>query len=235
VVAPLAFLFPWENENSIAFVLWGLFFMSLAYKSDYGLGLLVLGTIAFNGSEGGVLAMLAGLLAWAVSRRPRVFWPAFSLAGAVGGAIIIDKYASASHSFWGRLEIYQSAWRGFLQSPVWGNGLHSFYAVLSNDGSRTLGQHNLILSLMWETGLIGLVIGLWLVISLARPGAPAWALAWLVAFTTHAMVDNPLQHSFLVGAVLMLILAGCYGQKQIHLFANPEPVSAGHSGAAVQP
>jgi hypothetical protein len=231
IVTPLAFLLPWENGNSLAFVLWGLFFMSLAYKADYRLGFLTLGIIAFNGSEGGVLAMLAGLLAWAAGRRPGMFWPAFSLAGIVGGAIIIDKYAS--HSLWNRLEIYQSAWSGFLQSPWWGNGLHSFYTVLSN-GSQTLGQHNLVLWLLWETGLIGLVIGLWLVISLARPGAPAWALAWLVAFATHAMVDNPLQHSFLVGAVLMLILAGCYGQKQAYLFANPEPMSVGHSGAAVQ-
>jgi len=234
IVTPLALLFPWENGNSLAFVLWGLFFMSLAYKADYRLGFLTLGIIAFNGSEGGVLAMLAGLLAWAAGRRPGIFWPAFSLAGIVGGAIIIDKYASASYSFWGRLEIYQSAWSGFLQSPWWGNGLHSFYTVLSN-GSQILGQHNLVLWLLWETGLIGLVIGLWLVISLARSTVPAWTLAWLTAFAAHAMVDNPLQHSFLVGAVLMLILAGCYGQKQIYLFANPELVSAGHSGAAVQP
>ena len=49
-----------------------------------------------------------------------------------------------------RYVLYQEAWKGFLNSPVWGNGVAAFH-------NYEIYPHNLFLQMMYETGLLMII------------------------------------------------------------------------------
>lgn len=67
-----------------------------------------------------------------------------------------------------RIEIFQIAWHQFLSSPVWGIGIGNFKMYLGASPIPIEYAHNLFFELLAETGLIGLLLYLFPVISALR-------------------------------------------------------------------
>lgn len=181
-----------------------------------------------------VLSLPAGLLVLALA-EPRLRRPVLALIAVV--ALVVLPFLSTPRlaglfdwdsgtTFW-RLQLWQSAWRMFLDHPWLGVGPDNFlYAYRSRYVLPTAWQelnlshpHNLFLDLLTRVGLFGAVPGLWmLALTLARgwrllrrgsdPERPLYLglYAGLVAGLAHGLIDNSLFLPDL--AVLTLLVVG---------------------------
>lgn len=222
VIFPLATFWQWENGNSLTMIIWGLYWLGLGLGDGRNnLGFAVLAGVALisNQSEGGMLAVLAGAAAWAWLRWPqhrrRLVWalaPGLIIAWLVMLTIKINDFGS----FWLRTEAYNVAWAGITRSPLIGHGLNTFDLMIGD--WHAIDPHNLILSVLWETGLVGLLVSAWLVYRLiASHQFEPWSAAWLVTFASHSMVDLPLFASFFTAVILFVILGGLPCREKITL------------------
>jgi O-antigen ligase len=57
-----------------------------------------------------------------------------------------------------RVELWSLGWRSFSQSPVFGNGLGSFYVMAATRGIRFSSMHNFYLFILNELGLVGFML-----------------------------------------------------------------------------
>ena len=217
VIIPLAVIAPWENENSMAMLIWGLYWAGLGNRFSWPYTVLAGGALLSTHSEGGLLAMLAGGAIWAWLR-----WPAYRrwLAGGIIAGLGLSWLAMLAikvgdvGSFWLRVWAYEYAWAGFTHSPIIGNGLNTYEVLISY--WLAIDPHNLLLTILWETGLVGLAISLWLVYRLlALHDISGWVAAWLVTFLSHSMVDLPLFASFFTAVTLFMILGGLPCKEKI--------------------
>ncbi|MCS7038334.1 MAG: O-antigen ligase family protein [Caldilineales bacterium] len=188
----------------------------------YAVALPVVGAAAFLTFSRGLLlfSLPAGLLVLALAEK-RLRRPVLALVGVAALAILpfittprlvgLFDWESGT-TFW-RLQLWQSAWRMFLDHPWLGVGPDNFlYAYRSRYVLPTAWQelnlshpHNLFLDLLTRVGLFGAVPGLWM-LALALPRG--WALlrrwadpervlylglyAGLVAGLAHGLIDNSL-------------------------------------------
>jgi len=213
VIFPWIIFWPWENGNSLAFVIWGLFWLGGGGPAWSGLAAIALATTR---SEGGILAVAIGAAAWAWLRWPqRREWLAGPIVAGlwgIGAAVVFSKLNSAP-SFWYRVQAYGLAVAGFVRAPLIGHGLGTFDFLLPRSGPgqwHAIDPHNLLLNTLWETGLVGLCAGIYLVFRLEQGHNKfePWIVAWLVTFASHSMVDLPLYSSVFAAVTLFLILGG---------------------------
>ncbi len=68
--------------------------------------------------------------------------------------------------------IWPKAWEAFLSSPIYGAGLGNDYTVTSpvktHQGYHVYSTHNDYLTILVETGMIGLILYIWLIISIFK-------------------------------------------------------------------
>ena len=203
----------------------------------------VLGTcgLILSGARGGVVALAAGLVVLFPLGRLRAMIPAASalvvLVGlAVGlaswlgreertlqSAFFVQSVADPSLAM--RSDIWGRTWRVILDHPVTGTGLGTFplaYATYDREGEwlGTLQAHNDYLQLISDTGLVGLVLLVWLMAAALRhallpalrpsTGRAPWTTIALAAAVFAMLVHSVIEFNFQIPAVaaLFAVLSG---------------------------
>ncbi|HVQ35459.1 MAG TPA: O-antigen ligase family protein [Candidatus Bathyarchaeia archaeon] len=204
---------------------------------------IVLGTcgLILSGSRGGPIALAAGLLVLLPLRRLRALVPAaialVVLAGlALGLASWLGReertlqsaffvQSGTDPSLAMRSDIWGRTWRVIVDHPLTGTGLGTFpwaYATYDREGEwlGTLQAHNDYLQLISDTGLIGLVLLVWLIVAALRRGflpalRPAtgrapWTTIALAAAVFAMIVHSVIEFNFQIPAVaaLFAVLSG---------------------------
>ena len=186
-------------------------------------------------TRGSWLALAAGLAVTALMVDPRWMWAFVGLSGAFlavvpGGFHRLVSAFSLEGTASFRLRLWAITGQIIARHPWVGVGIGRFYdafrevSLLRPDlatGYLTYGAHNSYYALMAETGVLGGLAFLWVVITVARMGlfyAPrmrddrrafltnAALTAGLIAFAINAMTSNAFQHPR--GAIFFWVLAG---------------------------
>ncbi len=170
-------------------------------------------------SRGGYVALAAIALGLALTHRRRVWLVA---ATAVAGLLLSRvpliqsriahelNFADPYNSIAGRLPLWRSTLRMLRDHPVFGGGLSGFaksvapYWTGEYAGKGLIYPHNLLLNFWTETGLLGVVAFVWILIQGFivswrgwRWADPAWrpvclgVLLALVGMVVHGLVDVP--------------------------------------------
>lgn len=204
---------PPEADRGAWWAIWGTYI---------GLGAAAL---ILSGSRGAWIGMGAAVafIGWALFFQ-HVHVGRAALIGAVvvvaAGAVLITLRGDA-----GRLNIYEAAAAAFLQNPLTGGGLFSFkfWEPIGDNLFRLhIQAHNLPLHIATELGLIGLAA---FALSVYRFGVTGWshwkaappvqkpilkgALAGLVGFTAHQMVDVPAMTPAVALTLIVVLAVAC--------------------------
>jgi O-antigen ligase len=186
----------------------------------------------------------------------------FVLGGMVAGALLVGltkadsiigiqregSFGEGRQSAYLRTSFTYVSWQMFLDRPIWGCGFGQFpiekYPYLADRSTemnlediRTLSHHNTLLSLLTETGIMGLGLFLSLLACWARdawrlwrsPVTPPWASAHAVLFLTalgvyavqllfHELTYSPMENS------IVFFLAGIASGLRSLSVAAPKPV-----------
>ena len=197
----------------------------------------------YSGSRGGALALAVGLAVWMAlliyrsKRRSRLMLIFLVLLGLLCPLLLLsgnllDRLAATSSDLargYPKLALWQQAWMIFLRFPIFGIGWDSFRPAFSHfknfAGDLTFYHaENEYLQFLVETGLLGLVAGVALLLHFSRraltlalrvrcaePEAAFGALAGLAAFATLAGVDfvTQIPSTALLAAALAGFVIGC--------------------------
>jgi hypothetical protein len=106
--------------------------------------------------------------------------------------------AGSTSSVTGRFEVARLALNGWLHRPVFGNGTGSYVYVLGPASGGWIG--NLPLHILFDTGIVGLLLLLMALVAAARPAFRALGSAAATWETTHYVLFG------LVGAGLALLV-----------------------------
>ena len=167
-------------------------------------------------------AWLAGRCDQAKAKR----WPLWLLgllitilaAGLGGGLIFADDLLDARGALWA------AAWQTWLNSPLWGSGPFTFGTQLMLHESTPPHiiyphAHNYLLNTAAETGLLGLITSVWVMIALGMALLRTWqgasrahrslmagTVGSLLGFASHSLADN---HVILpsIGLIVIVTLA----------------------------
>lgn len=218
----------------------------------YGLAGALMGiTILLSFSRGGILlgvpsALLVIFWCWQVAngRRTLPYLILFALLGVVAfvGALQIPQLAGRldPQSMTGvfRINLWRSSLNMIAEHPVWGVGLDNFlyeyrgrYIMDSAWQEPNLNHpHNLVLDFATRLGLLGLLVGGWmlwangrLAYHLTKTASPIWLpvavglLAALADIVAHGLVDHSF---FLVDLAFVFMLLLAVGQRIQELRRN---------------
>jgi len=191
-VAYFAFvLFSGGNTNIQAMNIWLLFFLS-SERSVLWSGAAI-SSLFITGSEGGIVAMIAGLIV------ERWGWRWLAPVGGIG-LVLVTWLKGNDHSVLDRLTMW-----GRVVSDFSFFG-HGFGVYQSGDWHQS---HNLAMETAQIAGWPGLLaliaIAIW--VTRRRNYLTDWS-GLLAAFAVHSLVDNP--HYGVPGAVIALILGNIY-------------------------
>ncbi len=161
---------------------------------------------------------------WAVA------WLGLGIGGGLAGMVwlLAQQARHPSHGqLSSRLVYWSTAWRAFLNSPIWGNGPGTyghFYLQFNSvpTGAIYVHAHNYWLNTAAESGLIGVIAAAWLALTIAIALANAWrqtgsehrwlmvgAVGGLISLLPQNMVDLPVDMptiSLMIAVVLALAL-----------------------------
>jgi len=182
--------------------------------------IIMIGAIYFSGSRGGILAVLAGLLAIIFYLLQRKFTQSAKLVKIAAAIIVVlalfflwqvakpdfsahsGRVASSNNTRW---EIWQSSWQIIKSHPIFGIGLGNFqnYFIANFQDKpgyqlyiidKAYSPHNLYLALYLNLGLLGLAAFLWLLYLFfqSRKEVFLWpAICAMVAILAYGLVDTP--------------------------------------------
>lgn len=108
-------------------------------------------------------------------------------------------HAGSTSSFTGRITIAKLAIKGWLHRPIFGNGTGSYVYIFGAAAGGWIG--NIELHALFDTGIVGLLLLLVVLVAAARPAIRALRLPVLAWETTHYVLFG------LVAAALALIVA----------------------------
>jgi O-antigen ligase len=215
--------FVWLGVNEVAafyaayvFVLIGVFFFIKDKRWKIGLGWLIFISfycILFTFSRGAYIAVVAGLLFIAFTRKRWLFIPLiflFLLWHTVLPQTVIERIQFSEHgegtldnSAGTRLMIWQTAMSMFSQNPIFGSGFN----ILKDIG--LMDTHNIYVKFLAEQGIIGLFIFLSIMFLAVRR---AWRL--------HKRAQDPflkgLSFGF-CGCVFAFMIGNFFGERWIHI------------------
>jgi len=221
---PVIIIYPYHplsNGNTLAMWVWSVLFFASppADKKEWDALLWILGIITMftTHSEGGVLAIAAGILAI------KYGWRGLAIT-AIPGAIVIAVKTIVRHKLDVRADMLAYVGESCLRQPL-GHGLGSFEWF----APRPLGHpdvfmalpyqfplrpwggwhaHNLIADVGYMLGIGGLAALALLIIAVCRSDKPRWTTGFLVAFFVHSLFDGPIWY----GSGLLLFLT----LKEVH-------------------
>lgn len=201
--------------NFLAFMLaLGSLICVLLYRK-YILGFLCMAAAILTTSRTPLIAVFIWFFYVAVSARARLLL--VPIVFGIGGAafyVILEGYGSSEFIarllvFSDREEVYGSAWRLFLESPILGHG-----GVLLDDSVGNLGAasfHNSYLDILVRHGLLGFLFFLILIaprIDRYRGGASGALLALAGFFIASSFFQNFLKHPHLI--MIYSVLLSCF-------------------------
>lgn len=122
-----------------------------------------------------------------------------------------------------RLALYTGSLQLLKQSPVFGTGLAGFgsaYERVRPEGytEKLIYPHNIVLNFWLETGLLGLLAILWIMITVIRkyPALDAGVTAALLAMVIHGLVDVPYFKNDLAMLTWIILAAAAWHIKETH-------------------
>jgi putative inorganic carbon (HCO3(-)) transporter len=186
----------------------------------FGAVFVVIGVVitALSFSRGGYLALAAVVAALALSHRRRLILLGLAAVALVGLAlippirhrIVIETENVYGNTVQSRIDLWNAAIKLIEHRPLFGAGLSGFqqrvapYLVNFHSSALFIDPHNIVLNFWVETGLLGLIAFVWLMVvgfTLNwrgwRSGPPDWQLLHLgilvalIAVIVHGMVDVP--------------------------------------------
>ena len=132
-----------------------------AFRIVIGVGMAILAVaMLWSGSRGSLLAVVLGtVLVLGLRRAWRTLIALLLIIVAAAAAIVVFmpgilSRVSNSDLTSGRVEIYESMIRNWLQRPVLGTGFRTAQLLPGNEG---LAGHNIFLSVLTETGVLGFI------------------------------------------------------------------------------
>lgn len=158
-----------------------------------------------------------------IGRAPGLVAAAVALVGAVVfGPILLTRLAGGDA---GRFELWDAAWSIFTAHPLTGagpgawQGLRALTPISQTNLAVLFTAHDSVLQILAEIGIVGLLAAVWLVAAIAFVG---WrsvraaaerdervlrgiALATLVAFAVHSLVDTQMHVPAVVLLVFLLV------------------------------
>lgn len=214
---PLAIIFGNQmgNTNVLAMGIWALVFLNRE-RSAHWLLLACVAMVATQ-SEGGIIALGAGLLVETGNRKVMV--------ALVPVVLLTTWYKIGSTSVNSRLAMWQAAWAGFLDKPVFGNGLGTFTAV--TDYGTFHVAHNIFADVAHNAGIFGLLALLAGVLWLWK-NKDGIGNGYLAAFAVHSMVDAP--YWGVPGLILMILAGEVYGRAARNNYQHSDNDIGGHIG-----
>ena len=199
-VLAVIILAPWDNSNVMAMWIWAIFYFAITPEFTLPnaiIGYMAVWAMATTGSEGGWLALIAGLatVKWGWRGMGTVFLvqvglavSRLSFAGSMPTVTPLEPVWFTGGG--GRVELLRHALNGFLRKPM-GNGLGQ-YELWITDKYGFWHAHNLIADVSYMLGVGGLIILAWVIFTCWRANKSARATAFLAAFLIHSMVDGPI-------------------------------------------
>ncbi|MEQ8677477.1 MAG: O-antigen ligase family protein [Aggregatilineales bacterium] len=223
-----------------------------ARRKDYRqvlwiLSVLLIGVLILTFSRGGLLSLLTALGAFSVmrfsqqARFQKILAPKFILAGAsivgiIGVVLFVILSLSGSRNTGdeGRLDMYRSAVEITRDYPIMGVGVGEFgrafreYRTPEIARDKLASAHNYYLNTASETGILGILVNLWLGILLLRTWWQRWqeadsparklrleaVYAALLGIAVHSMVDV-FTTTPVVLVILVLLAYSITGHKTV--------------------
>lgn len=168
--------------------------------------------VVFSGSRGGASAAIAGGLVLIVlpSTRARMFIGAWFLALAAGVSALfnlgwfsflqsfVDRVRDSSDFTSGRSEIYASLLAKWHESPIFGIGFNNAFLTefdpsVGGRGVYVVLGHNTFLTVLVETGILGLIAFVFLIVTIKVAAAPRDPLlAVFVAVLVYELTESAL-------------------------------------------
>jgi O-antigen ligase len=142
---------------------------------------------------------------------------------------IVDLVGFQAASGQSRLALYKGSVELLKQHPFAGTGLAGFGAAFESVRpaeytEKLIYPHNIFLNFWTETGLLGLVVVLWIIVvvvarlSFARDSDPVWRDAFTAAFLAilaHGLIDVPyFKNDLAVLTWMMLALLACHFDRR---------------------
>jgi putative inorganic carbon (hco3(-)) transporter len=178
-------------------------------------------TLLFSYSRGAYVGFIAGLVIYFLWRK-RIVFPAIlavillffaydilpqsvlqRINNTTGQEGQLDADAAS------RITMWNLAWEGFARSPVIGNGLQSFYYYHAPDRKLYNNPHNTHLNTLYETGILGYLVFLWLFVA-----------AFLDANHLYKTSPDPIAKGLAIGiiaATAALFVANLFGNRWTYL------------------
>jgi O-antigen ligase len=234
LLVPIAVWLSWARWRSTPF--------SVALAVIGAFALLVTGSRgAWLGAAAGAVVLVA--LLWRTHRPTlsRLGTPrtrlVLGVALGIGAIVLVPTFVTRLLSGdAGRIELWTAAWSMFTSSPIVGVGPGTWpsmraFTPISDDNLAVLAtSHNSILQVLAESGIVGLLVAAWIVVTVARIGWSAVvggrdegdrmvavvALASLAAALVHSVVDT----QFHLPAIVLLVL---HLVARLELAAPAEP------------
>jgi putative inorganic carbon (HCO3(-)) transporter len=192
--------------------------LSIGYRA---LAVFTIICVMYSFSRGGYLAVLVGCVFIGVVRQRSLLilllvfaWAGTSLVPKVVQQRVSMTYdeqsGSLDHSANTRLTLWEDAMQVFHTNPVIGTGFDT-YAYLHRVGDYQ-DTHNFFLKVLFETGIVGMVIFLWLL-----------AKAFGTGFALFRHAKDPFLASLGLGLaawVVCSIVANCFGDRWTYVQVN---------------
>jgi len=206
----LTIITPFANSNVLAMLVWSALFFSIPPRRVWVTVVwFLLATVAMitTKSEGGLLALVAGLLAMRYGWRGLV-------ASVIPAVVIFAAKAGSYGSVGRRVDMFYYAWQSFLRKPL-GHGLGTYeYWDIEHWGAWH--SHNLFTDAAYMLGIGGLAALVLIILLCWRANKPRWTIGFMIAFLVHSMVDGPLWYA--PGLLLFITLKEVNIEYYLHTF-----------------
>ncbi len=215
--------------------------------------LLMIISMFLTGSRGAVVALIVGLIVLLWRFHSWRMTTAFLFFCGFAGVIIFSIPSSqiiwqglvgyqTSPSVLSRIELWQESLRIFRLHPILGVGLGNINYHVQLAGTLFMRSHNLVLELLSETGIIGLLLFLSLLIGILRAQIKncqqiqgdfqkslAWGiLAGTITALTHSMVE-PNISSYMFSILFWLIVGISLKQNELNTSVKQRKNAVGRS------
>lgn len=194
LVAVLA-LIGWQDNPNISAV-WPFLFALVAItaaRTNPAYVLMMVGYLLWLGSRGGLLGLAVALAVWFYFNQQQRRVTVYSLAGLFVFVLLIARRPTTAGY---RFSYWAAAWQSFLDNPLTGVGPGGLWLnhLIPEPGAAGYHTHahNIVLSWLAETGLMGSLGGSLAALAAAPVNLSLSKLAILAGLVAWSMVDQPL-------------------------------------------